>query len=237
MANRIIYFITLIGILIGSSLTAQEKKSLNGSDEKIKGIRFIPYSGYFGSPFLTDRFCPGEIEFMDGNKVENIQLHYSTYRDEIIYFNQAILTQITIDKISLKGFAFTDEIGGKRIFRKQYYNGFSPGDRYFEVLSDGDVSLLAYRKVILELGNAYTNVEGRRLNMTYQPAYNYYFYSREKGYDLIRLNRNSLLSKFDKPTQKLIKKLLRKNDVSFDTEADFVTAWNLIKENGININF
>ena len=236
MANRIIYFITLIGVLVGSSLTAQVKNSLNGSDEKIKGVRFIPYSGYSGSPFLTERFCLGEIEFIDGNKVENLQLHYSTYRDELVYFNQVISTQIAIDKISLKGFAFTDEIGRKRIFRKQYFNGFSPGDRYFEVLSDGDVSLLAYRKVILELGNAYTNAEGRQLNMTYQPAFSYYFYSRDKGYDLVRLNKNSLLSKFDKPTQKLVRKLLRKNSASFDTEADFVRSWNLIKENRIKLN-
>jgi len=236
MTNRIIYFITLIGILIGSSLTAQEKKILNGSDEKIKGVRFIPYSGYSGSPFLTERFCPGEIEFMDGNKVENIKLHYSTYRDEVIYFNESISVQIAIDKISLKGFTFIDELGRKRIFRKQYYNGFSPGNRYFEVLSDGDVSLLAYRKVILELGNAYTNAEGRQLNMTYHSAYSYYFYSSEKGYDLVRLNKNSLLSNFDKPTQKIVKKLLRKNKISFDTEDDFVTAWNLIKENGIKLN-
>jgi len=193
MANRIIYFITLIGIFICSSLIGQEKNSLNGSDEKIKGIRFIPYASYSGSAYLTEKFCTGAIEFMDGYKVEDIKLHYSSYRDEVIYFNTDISVQIVIDKISLKGFSFTDENGEKRIFRQQYYNGFLPGNRYFEVLSDGDVSLLAYRKVILELCSPYSNESGRLLNMAYQPAYNFYFYSREKGYDLVRITKKRSL--------------------------------------------
>jgi hypothetical protein len=236
MANRITYFIALFGLLIATSLTAQEKIQGNNNNEKIKGTRFIPFAAYSGSAYLNEKFAVGVIEFMDGTKLGGIKLRYSTYRDELIYFNSTIPAQIIIDKISLKGFTFTDDNGVTRIFRQQYYDGFLPGNRYFEILSDGDVSLLVYRKVALQICPLYFDNGGKQLNMEYEPAYNYYFYSREKGYDLIRINKNSLLSEFDKPTQKLVKKLLRKNGASFDTEADFVAAWNLIKENGIKIN-
>jgi hypothetical protein len=227
----------LYGLLVAPSLRAQEMLPKNLSTGKIKGTRHIPYFTYKGNPYLNDEFIFGEIEFADGTKAKGIKLRYSTYRDELIYFNTAISAQIIIDKISLKGFTLADANGVKRIFRQQYYNGFLSGNRYFEVLSDGAVSLLAFRRVVLLNCPTYSNNGKTLLNMSYQEAYSYYIYdSDKKGYELIRLNRNSLLSKFDKTNQKLIKKLLRKNDVSIDDEQSFVMAWNLLKENGFKIN-
>ncbi len=237
MANRILIIITLFGLLLSTSLPAQEETGKKWNVEKIKGTRQIPYAAYSGSPFLNDKFAMGEIEFSDGTKMDSLGLRYSSYRDEVIYYNAAISAQIIIDKISLKSFSFTDEYGTKRIFRHQYYNGFYPGERYFEVLSDGDVALLVYRKVVLQVCPIYYDNTGNLKNMSYQQAYNYYLYNSIKGYELIRINKNSLLSKFDKPTQKSAKKLLRKNKVLVTDESSFVTAWNLLKENGIVVNF
>jgi hypothetical protein len=237
MANRILYIITLLYLLSGSSLLAQEGLQKKWNDEKIKGTRQIPYGSYAGAAFLNDKFAPGEIEFSDGIKMDSISLRYSCYRDEIIYFNKAISAQIIIDKISLKGFSFIDEDGNKRIFRHQYYNGFFPGERYFEVLSDGDISLLVYRKVVLQVCPPYNDNAGNLRNMSYQQAYNYYLYNEKKGYELIRINKSSLLSKFDKLTQKSVKKILRKNRVQISDEPSFVLAWDLLKKNGIIVNF
>lgn len=237
MTNRILYIITLFGLLATTPIQAQQELLKKWNAEKIKGTRQIPYSSYSGSPFLNDKFSTGEIEFLDGTKMDNIGLRYSSYRDEIIYYNTAISAQIIIDKISLNGFSITDDNGIKRVFRRQYYNGYSPGERYFEVLSDGDVALLVYRKVVLQVCPPYNDKAGILKNMSYQEAYNYYLYNSKKGYELIRINKSSLLSKFDKPTQKTVKKLLRKNDVMVNDEPGFVAAWNLIKENGINMTF
>ena len=237
MANRILYIITLLCLFSGSTLLAQEGLQKKWNDEKIKGTRQIPYGSYSGAAFLNDKFAPGEIEFSDGIKMDSISLRYSCYRDEIIYFNKAISAQIIIDKISLKGFSFIDEDGNKRIFRHQYYNGFFPGERYFEVLSDGDISLLVYRKVVLQVCPPYNDNAGNLRNMSYQQAYNYYLYNEKKGYELIRINKSSLLSKFDKLTQKSVKKILRKNRVQISDEPSFVLAWDLLKKNGIIVNF
>jgi hypothetical protein len=237
MANRILYIITLLCLLSESSLQAQEGFHKRWNDEKIKGTRQIPYGSYSGTPFLNDKFAQGEIEFSDGIKMDSVALRYSCYRDEIIYFNKAISAQIIIDKISLKGFSFIDENGNKRIFRHQYYNGFFPGERYFEVLSDGDISLLVYRKVVLQVCPPYNDNLGHLKNMSYQQAFNYYLYNAVKGYELIRINKSSLLSKFDKLTQKSVKKILRKNKVQITNESSFVLAWDLLKKNGIIVNF
>ena len=237
MTNRTLYIITLLGLFAVTSLKAQEELQKKGNDEKIKGTRQIPYGAYLGSPYLNDKFCYGEIEFADGIKMDSLGLRYSSYRDELIYYNAAISAQIVIDKISLKGFSITDENGVKRVFRQQYYNGFYPGNRYFEVLSDGEISLLVYRKIVLQVCPIYYDNAGNLKNMSYQEAYNYYLYNSKKGYELIRLNKNSLLSKFDKPTQKSVKKILRKNKVQVTDEPSFIIAMNLLKENGITFNY
>ena len=237
MANRILYIIFFFGLLANTTLKAQEKLPQKWTAEKIKGTRQIPYASYSGSPFLNDKFATGEIEFPDGSKKDSIGLRFSSYRDDVIYYNTAISAQIVIDKISLNGFSFTDENGQKRIFRRQYYDGFLPGNRYFEVLSDGDIALLVYRKVVLQVCPPYNDNSGVLKNMSYQEAFNYYLYNRKKGYDLIRINKNSLLSKIDKLTQKSVKKLLRKNKIEVNDELSFIKAWNLLKENGITVNF
>jgi len=236
MSNRILYIIALLGMFSVLSVMAQDDLPKNGNTQKIKGTRLLPYLSYDGKPYLNDKFTNGEIEFLDGTKIANIAIRYSSYRDEIIYYNTAISAQIIIDKISLNGFSFSDENGVLRVFRRMYYNGYMPGDRYFEVLSEGDVSLLVYRKVVLQVCSPYIDSSEKLKNMSYQEAYNYYLYNGKKGYELIRIGKNSLLSKFDKPTQVEIKKLLRKNKVSVSNESGFVRAWNLIKENGIKIN-
>ena len=233
MANSTLYIITFFALLAANSLTAQEAVPKNWNIEKIKGSRLIPYPSYTGNPYLTEKFVPGEIEFTDGTKIENLNLRYSTYRDEIIYFNSAISAQIIIDKISLKGFNLITPEGTKRIFRNQYYNGFLPGNRFFEVLSDGDIALLAHRSVVLQYCSVYNNEAGVLKNMEYQQNFNYYLYNSKKGYETIRIGKNSLLSKFDKPNQKLVKKLLRNNKISIRNESGFLNAWNLIQHNRI----
>ena len=233
MGNRILLIITLLGLFTAVSVTGQETLQKNGNTEKIKGTRFIPYPGYSGSPYMTDKFVNGEIEFLDGTKIGNLGLRYSTYQDAIIYYNSVISAQIIIDKISLNGFSFTDEKGVKRVFRRQYYNGLMHEERFFEVLSDGKVSLLVYRKVDLETCDTSYN----KFGLAFQPSFYYYIYSAEKGYSPIKMNRSSLLSKFNKPNQKLVRKILRKNKVLIEDEHSFISAWNLIKDKELEIIF
>ncbi len=233
MANRTLFIIFLFGFLASGLLSARESGPENQRTEKIRGTRFIPSPNYTGKPYLNDKFILGEIEFTDGTKLENIGLNYSTYRDELIYYNTVTSAQIQIDKISLNGFSFTDKTGAKRIFRRQYCSGSLQSECYFERLSEGKTALLVYRKVNLESCDTYYSKSG----LAYQPAFIYYLYSKERGYSPVNMNRSSLLSKFDKPNQKLVKKLLRKNGIYISDEETLVNAWNLISEQGIEVNF
>jgi len=233
MAIKIVCTIVLFGLLGSIQLIAQESNQNIRNSSKIMGSRFIPSPNYTGKPYLNDKFILGEIEFADGTKIDHIGLNYSTYRDELIYYNTTIQAQIQIDKISLNRFTFVDQFGKKRIFHRQYCSASLKGECYFEVLSEGDIALLVYRKVNLESCSTYYSKSG----LAYQPAYIYYFYSKDKGYTPVNLNRKSFLSEFNKSDQKPVRKLLRKNGVIIVDESGLVKAWNLVKENNFNIKF
>jgi hypothetical protein len=74
-------------------------------------------------------------------------------------------------------------------------------------------------------------------NMIYTPSYAYYFYDPEKGYTSVRMNKMALLSKFDKISQKAIKKLLRKNRIKVNDEESFTYAWKTIEKEGYKVVF
>ena len=228
----ILYTIVAFGLLHACLLKAQGNLSADWNIEKLRGTRFFPYPSTSGSPFLTDNFFIGDLELSDGVKIGNLGLKYSGYKDELIYFNKTNSSQIIIDKQSIKGFSFTDENGKKRIFRKLFYDGFFSGDRFFEILGDGDLTLLVFRKISLVVCSPFYNESGVCKNTIYQTDQSYFIYSADKGFHTIKISKSSLLSKFEESDQVLIKKLLRKNKVAISDEAGFVKAWILIKENG-----
>jgi len=233
MKSKILYIGTLLVLLTASSLSAQEELPKDWNTEKIKGIRFIPYDHYQGNSYLTENFVPGVVVLDGGIKIANLNLRYCEYRDELLYYNAEILTQINIDKISIKSFSLTDENGVVRIFRQQFYNGFIPGNRFFELLCDGDVALLVYRKVVLQDCPVYYDETRGLKNMSFQNAFSYYLYNSKKGYEPIALDKKSLLSKFRESDQGQVRKILRENKIRLKDEDSFVKAWKLLSSNNI----
>ncbi len=229
MTSKLLLFLSVAGVLFSAGVFAQQADKTSQTSGKIRGARFIPYPNYTGKPYLYDKFLMGEIELTDGTRISDLGLSYSTYRDELIYYNSSIAAQIVIDKISLNGFTIHGPNGNSRHFSRQYCGEYMHGQSYFELLSKGKISLLAYRKVNLEPCNTYYSKSG----MAYEPAYSYFLYAQEKGYTPVNPTRNSLLSKFSKPNQKIVRKLLRKNGIVIADESGFVEAWNLIREKEI----
>jgi hypothetical protein len=232
---------TILMLFVVCSFTqtalAQDSTNPNWDTQKIKGVRPLPYPSYTGFPFLTSEWCKGKVEFTNGEISDTLFVRYSSFKDELIYYNKTAGAQISIDKASINGFEFIDADGRTRSFRKQYFDDFMKGDRYFEILSSGETPLLVYRKVGLNTTSAYRDVSGILKNMVYDNEYQYYFYSPEKVYTLVRLNQNSLLSKFDKASQKPIKKLLRKSRIRIEDESNLVKGWKAIEKAGYKVLF
>jgi hypothetical protein len=238
MSHKTFYIILFIALFSRiNPVCAQDTMNNKWDSEKIRGIRLLPSPAYQGTPLLNKSWVKGTIEFTSGEIADSLFLKYSSYKDDVVYYNATLRAQIIIDKASLNGFSYVDEDNRIHVFRKQYYDGFMSGFRYFEVLSDGETKLLVYRKVDLNTIPAYANANGLWLNMAYEQEYQYYFYSPEKGYSTVKLNQSALINQFAKPDQKPIKKLLRKSKISIVDEASFTRAWKVAENAGYKVIF
>jgi hypothetical protein len=238
MTTRILHLLLFVWLFshIGM-ISAQETFNRNWDGQKIKGVRHIAYPTYTGFPFLTDVWVAGQVEFNNGEIADSLYLRYSAFKDELLYYNKSLASQIVVDKVSISGFSFTEPNRNLRIFKKQYYDGYLKGDRYFEVLSEGETDLLAYRKRILTTTSPYKDEQQIMKDQEYTNAYQFYFYSAGKGYLLVRPNLNAFLDVFNVIDQKPIKKLIRKNRIRISDEGSLILAWKTVERAGYKINF
>jgi len=238
MTTRIVQLMLFVWLFSHSgSVTAQNKLNQNWDSQKIKGVRHIAYPTYTGFPFLNDVWVLGQIEFNNGEIADSLYLRYSAFKDELLYYNKTLTSQIVIDKASIKGFSFTETNGSIRNFRKQFYDGYMKGDRYFEVLSKGETDLLVYRKRILTTTTPYKDEQQILKDQEYTNSYQYYFYTPDKGFTLVRPNLNAFLDDFNEADQKSVKKLIRKNRVRISDEESLVLAWKIVENAGYKIYF
>lgn len=225
-------FLLLVACCLAQLTMAQEQAKNDWDGPKIKGARIIPFPSYNGSPYLTENWLPGKIELTTGETIDSLYIRYSSYKDELFYYNSEATCQINIDKATLSGFEFIDTDGRNRVFRKQYYEGYTKTYRFFEILSPGPISIVSHRKTSLNTTTAYHDKSGILKNMEYVPEPQLYFYSKEKGYSNVKPNTASFISKFEKNSQKPIKRLLRKNRIKIKTENALIQAWELIDKEG-----
>jgi len=236
MTTRILHLLLFAWLFSHTGMiSAQETFNRKWDGQKIKGVRHIAYPTYTGLPFLTDVWVPGQIKFNSGEIADSLFLRYSAFKDELLYYNKSLATQIVIDKASIGGFSFTGPDGNLRTFRKQYYDGYMKGDRYFEVLSEGETDILVYRKRILTTTTPYKDEQEILKDQEYTNAYQFYFYSPGKGYALVRPNQNAFLDIFNTIDQKPVKKLLRKNRVRISDELSLVLAWKIVERAGYKV--
>jgi hypothetical protein len=227
----------LLACFILPELQAQTGPSRGWDSVKIKGTKQEVYRVFEGKPYLTDGWCLGKIEFTNGETIDSLYLKYSSYKDDIIYFNEQIKTQIRIDKATVSAFSFKDENGVIHSFRKYPFDNWAKADRYFEILNTDSPNLMCYRKVNLNEVSPYHDKSGTLKNMAYQQEYLYYFYFPDKGFSSVKPNKSSLLSHFDKDSQKAIKKILRRNRIDILDEFSFVVAWQTIQKHGFKVLF
>lgn len=230
--KKLVHIVFLVMVLTINCF-AQSKNGNSRGIEKIRGARFMPCPNYTGKPYLFDKFLSGNIKLTDGTVVQDLALSYCTFRDELVYYNSTVSAQVMVDKISLEGFDITDPSGHNREFIRLDCEEILHGQAYFEILSRGKRQVLAYRKVNLEPVTTYYSKTG----MAYEPGYRYFIYDPQKGFAPVNLSRNSLLSKFSKPDQKVAKKILRKSGLIIADERSFVRAWSLFSENGLDGKF
>ncbi len=118
------------------------------------------YTDIDGSPFLFDEWYKGSIFMVSGEKIENITIKYDAFEDEILFMQDGKTFDIPS---GVKYFILTPGVEGMKdsmIFRGGYPAvENNSGSTFYEVLADGNTSLLkCYRKIMgLSKQNAFVS--------------------------------------------------------------------------------
>ncbi len=212
---------------------AQDFRPAAGWDsEKIRGTLFKSYGYYDGNPFFTKEWKLGSVQLSGGENIDSLNLKYSSYKDELIYYNTVAGAQVQIDKRAISSFWSPDDSGHECFFRKQYYDRYPHGDRFFQVLYDGNIDFVCSRKVDLISCSPYYGENGILKNQIYVLSPSFFFYSPEKGYCPVRPTKRSLLLQFSNDKKKEVRRLLRKQHEAVVDEYSFATVWAVLDKAG-----
>jgi hypothetical protein len=128
--------------------------------EVIDGIATVHYSmnssPLNGSPYLTDDFVPGTMETLNGTVIDGMKYRYNIYNDEMQFIigtdTASINKPLAVRSIEMDHKKFVYEV--YRVSEQAVAAG------YFEMVINGDMSLLFRRQMELEYDNYVPNYGG-----------------------------------------------------------------------------
>jgi hypothetical protein len=107
---------------------------------------------------------------------------------------------------------------------------------YFEVIYDGFVDVLCFRKTVLLPCPVYKSNSGVEKNQKFVHSSRYYIHHPVKGFFPTKIKRNALLSAYSKKDKKEIRKLLRENNLPISNEYEFGSVLKVIESAGFKMN-
>lgn len=200
----------------------------NSLNYKLPGKRYYLRTSFMGSPFINGKWCLTDIILENGDRYDSLQIRLNSYLDEIIVYNERVGATILLDKSAISEFHMRFADGHNEHFKKIYFDNYPKGDRYFSILHEGKLKVLLWYKTVEEKTTAYTDILGIMHDSEYRLTKNYYVVFPDNEMVKFSLKRRSFLDLFPEQ-KKQARRIIRKNDVSFETESEITRAVRLIE--------
>lgn len=228
------YIASLFFIYLLTSLSATSQNYYCAcKDSNENGILFeenVSAKVYI-SPYLNKKelyynsWGIGEIELVNGSIIKNKILRYNGFLDELVWLRDADKKTGLIEKQFVKSFKiYNRDLSSKDIFKKlkiKHWYSFDTSVVYMQVLTEGTISLYAFRKIILM-----SNLQ------EFVSKYEYYLY-KDGNYFMFKPNRINLLQLMGTEKEKM-KIILRTNHLKVRHENQLIKAIELYNKNNIN---
>lgn len=185
-----------------------------------------------GSHFYHDNFLAGKLTLEDGEIYDSIMVRYNSFIDELVCYNPNTKALFTIDKFLLKEFEVASPVFGYQRFRKMKFANNPDGGRFFLVLYEGRINLLAFYKTKELKSSAYKDSNGIMKDTEYILTETFYTYSPEKGFNRFAPYKESFLNLYSK-NKKQVRQILRKNRLNNFNIFNLGVAFSQIENAGI----
>lgn len=179
------------------------------------------YEGVKGTPYFIEDWKTGDISFLDGTEIIQINIRYNIYEDELEFKNSTSGQIFVIDRKRINGFRL-NEPGDSLYF--EYFNlkPDKPGEKSFvQVLYRGETRLLLKHKkqfIRADYQGAYAN--GNKYD-EYKDDKDYFLVTDKETIQRIKLNKKSVLKALG-DNQSALKEFSLKNKIDFSNPGDIV---------------
>lgn len=207
------------------------KQSSNRLEGKLTGELYYLNVTEGKYHFYHNGWYNGTVVLTDGDVFKDLKLRYMAFGDKLITYNDANKALFIIDQEIVDSF-YVDSDQKKETFVRLNLDGSVRGNRYFEVLYSGNRSLLVYRSIQEKKTRPFKNEFGILSDIEYVDDNEYYLYSESAGFERLRAGRQSFYSLFPEH-KKEVKRILRKNRISFKIEGSIIMSVTELDKAGI----
>ncbi len=224
-----------ISFLLAAIASAQEITTFgtvlstesNTVKNKLPGEQFYPVFTPIGSEFLVDEWTKGSVVLENGDRYENMNLKYNTYKNELIWFHPRTNSLIMLDKDMIREFEL--ETGTQVMnFRKLPFDKTVRGDYYFNILCDGKLKFVNWQRTTEDETIPYFDKNGKLRNTLFVLRNNYYVVFPENRFENLKLRQRSFYAAFGKQ-KKEIRRYLRGKHIKYRSESGIADALKLVE--------
>ncbi len=179
------------------------------------------YEGVKGSPYFTEEWSTGNIYFVDGTEIIQIDIRFNIYKDELEFKNSTSGQIFVIDKNRIKGFRLHEPVDSL-YFEYLTLKPDKPGERSFiQVLYNGETRLLLkHKKQFIQADYKGAYASGNKYD-EYRDDKDYYLAKDNLTVQKIRLNKKALLHALE-DKQSMIKEYAAVNQIDFSSPVDVI---------------
>lgn len=237
--NRIGVFIFY---LLASTCANAQNVSVNDAQEnifKLGGINATSgvvrqfdnrYEGVEGSPFYMETWLSGSITFQNDEHIENIQLKYNVYEDELI-INKSNAGQFYLPKTEIK--SFTLQHGSPQqsyTFIRLQHPKKATQSQFYRIIHHGAINLLEYTRVVFEKADFEGGYSNNKRFDEFKKYPAFYYNSATSIPKKVKTNPKAISKLFPNKNGE-IKKYIDENGLDCNNEEDLIKIFSYYDKN------
>lgn len=193
MENAIQYVFSILLLFIYLNINAQETSGndaqenifkIGGAEATIGVVRKFDnrYEGVKGSPFYFDSWTRGNIKIVNGQHMENLQLKYNVYEDELIV-NKPKVGAIYLQKEMIQSFSLIDTKTNMEVTFVKYMNPKKETkSKYYRLIFEGSLVLIEDIKIVFEKADFQGGYSQDKRFDEFKKYPIFYYYNDSDGY-------------------------------------------------------
>lgn len=231
MKNTVQYTFSIFILFLSLNIHAQE---ISGNDAqenlfKIGGVDATNgvvrkfdhrYEGVKGTPFYFNSWTKGNIETVDGRHIENLQLKYNAYEDELI-MNKPKEGAIYLQKEIIRSFSLIDT-NTEVHFVKYKHPKKETEHKFYRLIFKGSIILIEDLKVVFEKANFQGGYSQDKRFDEFKKYPAFYYYNDSNAYPKKLKTTPSGVSKIFSNHSYEIKKYIADQNLNCKNESDLM---------------